>query len=92
MRITTLVVVATCLAWSGLTVLAVAAEPLAGQPTARWTAEQACRWYERQPWLVGCNFLPSTAVNDVEMWQQETFDPATIDRELGWAQGCWLPD
>jgi hypothetical protein len=40
----------------------------------------------KQPWLVGCNFLPSTAVNDVEMWQKESFDPVTIDRELGWAQ------
>ena len=39
----------------------------------------------RQPWIVGCNFLPSTAVNDTEMWQAETFDPVTIDRELGWA-------
>ncbi len=52
----------------------------------RWTAGKAWDWYEQQPWLVGCNFVPSTAVNDVEMWQQESFDPATIDRELGWAQ------
>ena len=53
---------------------------------ARWPAEKARAWYRRQPWLVGCNFLPSTAVNDVEMWQPETFDPQTIDRELGWAR------
>jgi len=53
---------------------------------ARWPAEKAWAWYQAQPWLVGCNFLPSTAVNDVEMWQKETFDPRTIDRELGWAQ------
>ncbi len=59
-----------------------AAEPAAGQ----WSAEKAWQWYRGQPWLVGCNFLPSTAVNDVEMWQRETFDAATIDRELGWAQ------
>ncbi len=52
----------------------------------RWPAEKAWAWYNRQPWLVGCNFLPSTAVNDVEMWQDGTFDPETIDRELGWAQ------
>lgn len=51
----------------------------------RWTAEQANEWYARQPWLVGCNFIPSTAINQLEMWQAETFDPATIDRELGWA-------
>lgn len=54
---------------------------------ARWTAEQANAWYARQPWLVGCNFIPSTAVNQLEMWQADTFDPATIDRELGWAEG-----
>ena len=52
----------------------------------RWTAERANAWYAGQPWLVGCNFIPSTAVNQLEMWQAETFDPATIDRELGFAQ------
>ncbi len=52
----------------------------------KWTAERANKWYEKQPWLVGCNFLPSSAVNDVEMWQAESFDPETIDRELGWAE------
>ena len=52
----------------------------------RWPAEKAWAWYQAQPWLVGCNFLPSTAVNDVEMWQKESFDPQTIERELGWAQ------
>jgi hypothetical protein len=51
----------------------------------RWPAEKATTWYAAQPWLVGCNFLPSTAVNDVEMWQPGTFDAATIERELGWA-------
>ncbi len=59
-----------------------APQPVAGQ----WSPETARKWYSRQPWLIGCNFLPSTAVNDIEMWQAETFDPATIDRELGWAQ------
>ena len=53
----------------------------------RWPPEKANAWYTAQPWLVGCNFLPSTAVNDVEMWQAESFDPATIQRELGWAHG-----
>ena len=51
-----------------------------------WTAEKANAWYAKQPWLVGCNFIPSTAINELEMWQAETFDAATIDRELGWAQ------
>jgi hypothetical protein len=51
----------------------------------RWTTEQAAAWHEELPWLVGCNFVPSTAINQLEMWQAETFDPETIDRELGWA-------
>jgi hypothetical protein len=51
----------------------------------RWSASRAQDWYGKQPWLVGCNFVPSTAVNDVEMWQAETFDPKTMDRDLGWA-------
>src|SRR6478609_1501012 len=52
-----------------------------------WTATQANDWYAKQPWLVGCNFIPSTAINELEMWQADTFDPVTIDRELGWAAG-----
>jgi hypothetical protein len=51
----------------------------------RWSAEKANDWYKKQPWWVGCNFTPSTAINQLEMWQAETFDPETIDRELGWA-------
>jgi hypothetical protein len=50
-----------------------------------WSVEKANEWYARQPWLVGCNFIPSHAINQLEMWQAETFDPGAIDRELGWA-------
>jgi len=56
-----------------------------GGSLVRWTEQQANDWYAGQPWLVGCNFIPSTAVNQLEMWQAETFDPTTTDRELGWA-------
>jgi len=56
----------------------------------RWSAERANRWYGKQPWLVGCNFIPSTAINQLEMWQADTFDPATIDRELGFAQSIGI--
>ncbi len=52
----------------------------------RWTPEQAQRWYKAQPWLVGCNYNPSTAINQLEMWQADTFDPERIDQELGWAE------
>ncbi|MDR1881332.1 MAG: glycoside hydrolase family 5 protein [Prevotella sp.] len=51
-----------------------------------WTKEQANEWYKQWGWFRGCNFIPSTAVNQLEMWQAETFDPATIDKELGWAE------
>jgi len=50
-----------------------------------WPKEKAAAWYAAQPWLSGCNFQPSTAINQVEMWSGETFDIATIDKELGWA-------
>lgn len=52
----------------------------------RWTEEKANKWYENQPWFVGCNFIPSNAINQLEMWQKDTFDIKTIDRELGWAE------
>ena len=50
-----------------------------------WTKEKATNWYSKQPWLVGANFLPSTAINELEMWQANTFDTATIAREFKWA-------
>ncbi len=52
-----------------------------------WSKEKAAHWAQAQPWLAGCNFIPSTAINQLEMWQAQTFDPATLDRELGWAAG-----
>jgi alpha-L-fucosidase len=51
-----------------------------------WSREKAWEWYKRVAPIAGCNFLPRTAVNSTEMWQKETFDPRTIDQELGWAQ------
>jgi endo-1,4-beta-mannosidase len=55
-----------------------------------WTTEQAHQWYQQWEWLRGSNFIPSTAINQLEMWQADTFDPATIDRELGWAEDIGL--
>jgi hypothetical protein len=56
----------------------------------RWTEDKANSWYDQQPWLVGSNFLPSNAVNELEMWQADTFDPTEIDRELGWAEALGM--
>jgi hypothetical protein len=52
----------------------------------RWTEKQANEWYSRQPYLVGANYVPATAINQLEMWQADTFDPKRIDMELGWAE------
>ncbi len=57
---------------------------LTAQP-GRWTPAKANAWYARQPWLVGANYSPANAINQLEFWQADTFDPATIDKELGWA-------
>ncbi|MCL3780096.1 1,4-beta-xylanase [Prolixibacteraceae bacterium JC049] len=51
----------------------------------QWSVKQANDWYAKQPWLVGCNFLPSTAINQIEMWQSSTWDEKTIKKELDWA-------
>ncbi|WP_228850502.1 glycoside hydrolase family 2 TIM barrel-domain containing protein [Aegicerativicinus sediminis] len=56
----------------------------------RWSEEKANFWEEKLPWLRGSNFNPSTAINQLEFWQKETFDPETIDKELGWAENIGL--
>ncbi len=60
-----------------------------GQKT-QWNMEQANRWAAENGWLRGCNFNPSTAINQLETWQAESFDARTIDRELGWAEGIGM--
>jgi hypothetical protein len=52
-----------------------------------WSAKKANAWYAKHKWINGANFIPSTAINQLEMWQADTFDPETIDRELGYAEG-----
>ena len=49
----------------------------------RWSEEKANAWYAQQPWLVGANYIPSDAINQLEMFQAETFNPALNDKELG---------
>jgi hypothetical protein len=56
----------------------------------RWTEDQAQVWYSKQPWLVGANYIPSDAINQLEMWQAASFNAAEIDRELGWAQSIGM--
>ena len=56
----------------------------------QWTKQQANAWYARQPWLVGSNYTPASAINQLEMWQAATWDPERIGRELGWAQAIGM--
>ena len=60
------------------------------QTPPRWSEEKANDWYGRQPWLVGSNFTPQDAINELEMWQDATFDPTEIDKELGWAESLGM--
>jgi hypothetical protein len=55
-----------------------------------WTKNQANEWYKSWGWLRGSDFIPSTAINQLEMWQAESFDTTTINRELGWAESIGL--
>ena len=51
----------------------------------RWSAEKANDYYAARPWPVGANYNNRGAINQLEMWQAESFDTAQIDEELGWA-------
>lgn len=59
-------------------------------PAERWDEKLVNKWYAAQPWRVGANYVTSNAVNQIEMWQGDTFDPPQIDRELGWAQNIGM--
>ena len=56
----------------------------------RWTEKAANDWYAKQPWLVGANYVPAIAINQLEMWQQDSFDPVWIETELNWAEGLGM--
>jgi len=64
---------------------AACAEAVRGSST-RWTAAQAHRWYDSQPWIVGANYANASAINQLDMFQAATWNPKEIDRELGWAK------
>jgi len=68
----------------------VALAPAPAAQATRWSEAKANEWYRQQPWLVGSNYIPATAINELEMWQAETFDPKTIDKELGWAESLGM--
>jgi hypothetical protein len=92
-------VLALCFLFASTSVRAQFSEPVEGanaKPEAkpkpetpvpgRWSLDKANAWYSKQPWLIGCNYLPATAINQLEMFQADTFDLETMDKELGWAE------
>jgi len=58
--------------------------------TPRWPEQKAIAWYAEQPWLVGSNYVPKSAINQLEMWQEATFSPDEIDKELTWAESLGM--
>ncbi len=71
--------------------LAIASVPSSAfAQVARWSEQKANDWYTQQPWLVGSNYVPKSAINELEMWQEATFDPTQIDKELGWAEAMGM--
>ena len=58
--------------------------------THQWSKDKANAWYAQHRWLVGSNYVPTDAINQLEMFQAETFDPAQIDKEFGWAEGLGM--
>src|SRR5947209_10577161 len=63
---------------------------VASPPSARWSEQKANAWYAQQAWLVGSNYIPKSAINQLEMWQDATFDAAEIDKEFGWAESMGM--
>ncbi|WP_143305647.1 glycoside hydrolase 5 family protein [Chitinophaga vietnamensis] len=51
-----------------------------------WTKEKANKWYTTQPWLTGADYIPNNAINQLEMWQANTFSPQQIDKEFALAE------
>ena len=56
----------------------------------KWSIKKAENWYSQHRWMVGADFVPSTAINQLEMWQKDSFDPETIDKELGYAENIGM--
>ncbi|ESQ90744.1 hypothetical protein ABAC460_07900 [Asticcacaulis sp. AC460] len=64
--------------------------PTLAQARPQWTPAQANTWYASEPWRAGANYIPRDAINQLEMWQADTFNPQMIDQELGWAESAGM--
>jgi hypothetical protein len=74
---------------SALFTLALCANAATAQ-SPRWPEQKANAWYAQQPWLVGSNYTPRSAINQLEMWQESTFNPDEIDQEFTWAESLGM--
>lgn len=59
---------------------------MAAPRNGRWSEDKANNWYYSQDWAVGCDYIVSNAINQIEMWQESTFSPELIDKELAVAE------
>src|SRR6201984_365717 len=62
----------------------------AAAQSPRWPEQKANAWYAQQPWLVGSNYIPKSAINQLEMWQEPPFNPTEIEKELTWAEAMGM--
>ena len=70
--------------WLGICAFVYSAEPRTGP----WTKDQAWEWYNAQPWIRGCNYMPASSPNRYDMWQvwdsERRFEE--MERELALAE------
>ncbi len=76
--------------WCSLLLFTVSCAAEAPEAGGRWSEARAQAWYDKQPWLVGANYVPSDAINELEMFQAATFNPALNDKELGMGEGIGM--
>lgn len=82
--------IAKSLLFATILLCAVSLTSAAASRTTRWTEQKANEWYAKQPWLIGSNYIPRSAINQLEMWQEATFNPEQIDQEFGWAESLGM--
>ena len=93
MKLGSLLLLVACLVFRTASATPSSAAPVsvpASDGSARWSEQKAAAWYAAQPWLVGANYVPSDAINQLEMFQPETFNSALNERELGLAESVGM--
>src|SRR5204863_10145313 len=76
--------------FAAVALIATAFASTADTHTSRWSEQKTQEWYARQPWLVAANYIPRSAINQLEMWQQATFTPEHVDQQLTWAEALGM--